>query len=427
MKILHANKFYFPEYGTEKYLFGVSEAFRERGHEIIPFAMEDAKNAQTNYSKYFVSHVDFNGLGASLKGIKQFGRMVYSWEARKKFAALLDDTQPDIVHAHSIHHQISPSILAEARKRNIPVVQTLHDYKLVCPAYVFPFRNGQVCTECRRGRWLHLILHRAHKNSYLTTAAAVLESFIHAVTRVYERNVDRFIVPSNDMAQRLIKFGVSEKQLSVVPHYIDLKKWQPAQSVGEGILFAGRLWPDRGLDHVLAVAKALPETPVYVAGDGYERASFEAKVKLQELTNVHVLGRLEGVQLQHLFQSARVIYFPTMTLDTFGLTVLEAMASGKPVVTTKLGAMNELVTHGENGFLYDPKRVEDAIDAIRKLLSDEALARNFGKAARKKAEEFSLERHYRSLVELYRDVLVTAQEKSLKKMIAKPLSLEAHI
>jgi glycosyltransferase involved in cell wall biosynthesis len=425
MKILHANKFYFPEYGTEKYLFGVSEAFRERGHEIVPFAMEDAKNAATPYSKYFVSHVDFNGLGASIKGVKQFMRMVYSWEARKKFAALLDDVQPDVVHAHSIHHQISPSILAEARKRGIPVVQTLHDYKLVCPAYVFPFRDGAVCTDCRRGRWFHLIRHRAHKNSYLTTIAAVVESFIHSVTRIYERNVDRFIVPSIDMAKRLISFGVAADQINVIPHYIDLKKWQPAQEVGEGILFAGRLWPDRGLDHVLAVAKAFPETQVYVAGDGYERASFEAKIAMQGLTNVHMLGRLEGVQLQHLFQSVRLIYFPTMTLDTFGLTVLEAMASGKPVVTTKLGAMTELITNGENGFLYDPKHIEDAIESIRKLLSDEALARNFGKAARKKAEEFSLERHYRSLVELYRDVRVTAQEKELKKLMAQPIISEA--
>src|SRR3990167_6078335 len=163
MRILQVNKFFFPEYGTEKYLFDLMPALESHGHEIVHFSMTHPKNRPSKYARYFVSNVNFAKTRPSWRALVQWCRMIYSLEARKKFGELLDATKPDIVHVHSIHHQLSPSILVEARLRNIPVVQTLHDHKLVCPSYHFPMRQDQVCTDCRRGRWMHILAHRAHK------------------------------------------------------------------------------------------------------------------------------------------------------------------------------------------------------------------------------------------------------------------------
>jgi len=415
MKIVQVNKFYFPEYGTERYLFGLMDELKRRGHTVIPFAMQHSKNAATPFSKYFVSQINLETLRFNWSSLKAFGRMIYSLEARSKFAQLLDETKPDVVHVHSIHHHISPSILREATKRGIPVVQTLHDYKLVTPAYLFPMRDGKPCINCRRGKWLHVIRHRAHKGSIASTALLSFESFVHATLRIYERHIYKFIAPSRDMAQRLVELGVNPKQLTVIPHYNDLSTWKPAGTVGKGVLFAGRLMADRGIDHVLRAARALPAAQFSIAGDGPERAALEAKLKLQKISNVTLLGRLSGKALQRAFAQARVVFFPTLTLDTFGLTVLEAMASGKPVVATNLGGVNDLVNEGETGYLYDPQNPDKAIESIKKILSDEAVARNLGRRARKAAEEFSLERHYNSITQLYCDALVEQTHRSLER------------
>ena len=421
MKIVQLNKFFFPEYGTERYMFGLMDELTRRGHELIPFAMHHQKNVSTPYAKYFVSNIDAQTTTLSLRSLKAFARAVYSREARKKFARLLDDTRPDVVHVHTIHHHLSPSILREARKRKIPIVQTLHDYKLVNPAYLFPLRDGRPCTECRRGNWLHLIRHRAHKNSRLSTAALVLESFIHATTRIYERSVYRFIAPSRDMAGRLIEFGVAPGRVSVIPHFIDLESWRPAQTRGVGVLFAGRLMADRGLDHVVHIAQALPGTQIKVAGDGPERASLEARLTMLGIKNVTMLGRLSGDDLIQAYKNARIVLFPSLTLDTFGLSVLEAMASNKPVVATRLGGVLDLISDNENGILYQPDQPEQAVAGIKKLLGDDVLARTLGRNARKTAEEFSLTDHYERIINMYATATINSVEQRLERLYASKL------
>lgn len=418
MRILQANKFFFPEYGTEKYLFDLMASLEAHGHEVVHFSMQHPKNRPSPYARHFVSNIDYAQTRGPWQALKAWGRMVYSIEAQEKFADLLDETQPNIVHIHSIHHQISPSILLEAKRRGIPIVQTLHDHKLVCPAYHFPMRNGHVCLQCQRGHWLHLLLHRAHKNSLLATAGVVAESWLHSVTRIYERTVDRFIVPSHDMARRLIELGISRYQLQVVPHHIDTDLWSPSDTVGRGILLAGRLAPERGLDHLIAAAAALPRETFYVAGDGPEREALRAKLAVRDIQNVKLLGRLADEQLRHLFKSCRILFYPTQTFETFGLTVLEAMASGKPVVATRLGAVQDLVRDGETGLLYDPAHPEQGIAALQQLLASDVLAQSMGRAGRTRALEYSPERNYQDVLAVYQDVLAAKQHVAAVRAFA---------
>jgi glycosyltransferase involved in cell wall biosynthesis len=416
MKILQVNKFFFAEYGTEQYLFGLMDVLEQRGHTISHFSMQDPKNKPSNYASFFMPYIDVSRVRFGRKGLAALARMVYSLEARRRFARILDTTQPDLVHVHTIHHHISPSILSVAKKRGIPIVQTLHDYKLICPSYHFPLRNGKVCIDCRRGKWLHVLLHCAHKNSFAATLAVVIESAAHSITRIYERNVTRFIVPSRDMAERLVEHGIKPKQLSIVPHYVDLNTWQPASEPGTGVLFAGRLSPERGLDLVITCARALPEVPFYIAGDGPERVTLEAKVKLMGLKNVQVLGRLEHEQLRQLFRACRVVFFPTLTFETFGLTVLQAMASAKPVVASNLGGVRNLVEDGTTGYLFDPSHIGSAINQIRTLSTNAALAQRMGNAARKAAHEYSIDQHYAHLMSIYQSVLAQTQREQIEHL-----------
>ncbi len=422
MKILQVNKFFFEEYGIEKYMFDLFELLQKREHKIIHFSTKDARNRPSPQSKYFVDKDDLSRAKISWRSLRNFLRIIYNRSARIKFAALLDQEKPDIIHLHSIHHQLSPSILKESKKRGIPVVQTLHDYKLLTPVYHFPWRAGQVCLKCRRGKWLHLLRHKAHKNSYLATLAVIIESAIHSWTHVYEKNIDHFIVPSPDMRKRLIRSGFSPEKITTVPHFLNnkIKAADPTKGIGEGILFAGRLAPERGLGHLLYFAQRLPDQNFYVAGDGPERDSLENKIKILGLKNVFLLGRLNQTNLYRMYQKARLVIYPTQTLETFGLTVLEAAAHGRPVVACALGGVKDLIESGVNGFLYAPDKPEQGLTLIEKLLQNDDLDIWMGAQGKKMAARYNKDNHLESITQIYNKLLATKQKTDQK--IARPIN-----
>ncbi len=403
MKILHVNKFFFAEYGTEKYMFGLFDLLKKQGHEVIHFSMEDPRNEPSKQAKYFVPNVDMSKAGFGLDKLRAVIRMIHYPLARQNFAVLLDKENPDLIHLHSIHHQISPSILNEATKRGIPIVQTLHDYKLLTPGYHFPWRDGKICFKCRRGNWLHLIRHKAHKNSYMATLAVVIESAIHSWSKVYENNVDKFIVPSQDMHDRLVKHGVDKSKLTVAPHflpdnYLNLKD---EQKIGNGILFVGRLAEERGLDHVIHFAQNLPDQNFYLAGDGPERHALEAKIKQLHLTNIYLLGRLEGDQLAEVYKAAKLVVYPTQTTETFGLSILEAMAFGKPVIATNIGGVKNLIENQSNGFLYPANSPQKGLEILKNLLKDSATIISIGATAKDFANNYNPEKHLTEIKKVY--------------------------
>ena len=415
MKIILVNKFWNEQYGTGVHLNEITRMLTANGHEVIPFGVAHPDNKPTKYDKYFVPYRNLEKPRLSLQSLGDVFKMVYNSEARRLFSKLLDDTQPDLIHVHTIHHHISPSILIEARRRELPIVHTVHDYKLICPSYHVPFRDGQVCQRCVGKNWLHVIGHRAHKNSLLATIAVTFESAVHALTGVYSRSIDRYIMPSNSIAHQHIDNGVDPKRVSVIPHTIDMKKWKPATNIGEGVLFAGRLAAERGLEHVLAAAQALPRHKFSVVGDGPERATLEARIKMLNLSNIKLYGHVSASEMQKLFCSHRVLFFPTQMFEPFGLSILEAMASAKPVVATRLGAIPELVEHGKTGFTYDSNDAAQGILHLRAVLENRVLAQELGVAARKASEEYRPEEYYRQLEQVYSDAMIKHVRRQAKE------------
>ena len=171
MKILNANKFYRIVGGSERYFFDLTNLLESRGHKVIPFSMQDSRNRETPYRDYFVSHVDYrkNSIGYILRNApKIFGKTVYSLESKHKMEALIRRDKPDIAHIHMIDHQISPSILDVLKKNEIPMVQTLHEYKLICPNYkLFIEKSNEICERCKGGKYYNAVVHKCLKNSLI--------------------------------------------------------------------------------------------------------------------------------------------------------------------------------------------------------------------------------------------------------------------
>ncbi|MFH0777216.1 MAG: glycosyltransferase, partial [Candidatus Eisenbacteria bacterium] len=199
MRILQVNKFFFLKGGAERYFFALSELLDSRGHEIVSFSMKDPRNLPSRYSENFVSHVTLDGSGPIAGRLRTAGRIIYSFEARRKLRELISRTRPDVAHLHNIAHQISPSIIGLLKSSGVPVVQTLQDYKLACPAYLMMVR-GKACDKCVPGRFYNVIANRCVQESVQASLVSCAEAYLHRLLHTFA-GVDAFLCSSRFMMQ----------------------------------------------------------------------------------------------------------------------------------------------------------------------------------------------------------------------------------
>ncbi len=370
MRILQANKFYYPKGGADKYFLDLTEALKAAGHETAVFAMAGPRNLKSPDSKYFVSAVEFNG-GSLKDRLKIPGRMIYSREAKRKFARELDDFKPDIVHVHNIYHQLSPSILEAAKERNVPVVMHLHDYKLVCPNYRL-FTKNRVCRRCldKKSFWPCL-----YNNCYGSSAAsflAALEMTVHHKwLHIYEKNIDLLIAPSEFMRRLAIESGWPEEKIVMLHNPAPKISDQPKDDRPEGdyLLYFGRLAPEKGINDLIHAAKSAGGRSgklLHIAGSGPEekniRKEFAPEMKSGR---IRLLGQLSGKALSDEIASARAIVFPSLWPENMPLALLESLAQGKVVIASRSGGLPEIISDRKNGFLFNAGDIKGLETAIR--------------------------------------------------------------
>jgi glycosyltransferase involved in cell wall biosynthesis len=403
MRIVSANKYYFLKGGAERAMFELNDLLRKHGHEVVPFAMQDGKNMPTEWAEYFVSPVRTEKVSLSLSGLKTAGRVIYSFEAARKFDRLLGESKPDIVHIHNIYHQISPSILPKAKKRGIPIVMTAHDYKLIAPNYSL-YHDGAICEHTKKDRFVEAVKHRCVKGSRIAGILEALEMTVHKATGLYLNAIDRIITPSAFMKALFEEYGIPSEKLVHVPHFIDLAEWgTPEFSQGEYALYVGRLSEEKGVDVLIRAAAKLPHVPVRIVGTGPRERALKDLAAGLGARNVEFVGFKDGDGLKAEYANARYLVMPSVWYEVFGLTALEAFASGKPVIATQMGGLSELVVDGETGIAVSANDADDLATQMDALWKDPASAAILGRNARRKAElDHSPERHYARIMEVYR-------------------------
>lgn len=412
MKIVFANKYFFLKGGAERYLFELKSLLESHSHSIVPFAMAHKKNLPTPWEQYFVSEVQTERITSSIEALRTAGRFLYSFEARRKFSELLEAAKPDLVHVHNIYHQISPSILPEAKRRGIPVVMTAHDYNLVAPNYGL-FHDGASCELTKPKRYWRAVGHKCVRNSYTASALAAFEKQLHDWLRLYEPNIDRIIAPSEFVRRKYTEFGIAPEKMTVVPHFIAADKVVPSYGSGEHGLFVGRLSEEKGALIALSAAEHYPQAKIIFAGTGPQEEKLRAMAQMRSIRNVEFVGHKSGEELAALYAHARFIIVPSITHETFGLTILEAYAAGKPVIASRIGGLSEVVRDGETGLLVQPNDAAALAAAMRRLWDDPAAAQTMGRAGRHWAEtDFTPGVHYQRIMKVYEEAKVAAKEKS---------------
>ena len=403
--LLSVNNYYYHRDGSETVYFEHNRLFQSQGWDIVPFSVEHPKNYKSQWSEYFVKDIEYGEEYSLLEKLQRAPKVVYSFEAQKKVSALIEKANPDICHCHTIYHHLSPSILGKIKQHDIPIVMTIHDLKLICPAYHMHNERG-VCEDCHSG--VHnVVVNKCIKNSTVLSLLVFTEAVTHRMLNSYARNVDKFISPCRFYIDKLVEWGWPEEQFVHIPNPIDVENYKPHYKPGEYALYFGRLSPEKGLVTLIRSA-AKAGIPLQIAGGGPQLSELQQLV--QELkANVQFLGHLSGHYLAAAIAHSRVTVLASEWYENAPMSILESFAYGKPAIGADIGGIPELL-HSANeeprGMLFESGSESSLTSALKTYwaLSDKEIVQQ-GEAARRFVEQFMSSKHYKERVnDLYQSV-----------------------
>lgn len=363
MRILQVHKYFYRRAGAEAVFLDTVELLEKAGHEVAVLATRHPENLKTKWSKYFLPEINYDQSEGPIKDLKKFGHLIYSYDARRRTEALIKTFKPDVAHLHNIYHHFSPSIHDAFRRHNVPVVQTVHDF-------------------------YHLGV-----NPERSTVHAQIEGIETAIHRLLgrDRYVHTFILPSKFLGRLLRRPNIVHLPNPIISEHYAVSNGHQ----GRTALFVGSLTWQKGIEVLFHAASAAPNIHFVIAGSGPARPHFELK-------NVTFAGFKTGRSLDALYREARVVIFPSVTLENAPITILEAGLFGKPVIASRIGGIPEMVTHGENGFLVPPGSPHALLDILRKTWDNTPLLLKVGDAARKRVLEVNNGENYvNALTDIY--------------------------
>jgi len=408
MKILQINKFFYPKGGPERYMFNISRILKRKDHVVAFFSMKNCENIGSEWGNYFVNNVDYGKKHSLMEQIRIFKNTLYSHEAEKKLSKLIDNFKPEIAHVHNFNHQLTPSILFVLKKKNIPIVMTMHDYKLVCPSYLM-LNRGRVCELCKGKKFYQSFRTGCHKNSYSKSFLVMLESYLHHQILHSYRHIKYFICPSKFIMNEMQKMGL-KGNFTYIPNFINSKNEQlPERQKNNKLIYWGRLSGEKGIETLIDAVKEM-SAELEIIGDGPLKDELERKIKAEKVNNIKLLGYLKGNDLFNKIRESYVAIMPSEWYENNPLSILEAFALGKPVIGSRIGGIPELVKDEETGLLFEPGNAEDLRSKIKYLLSSPDKVAQMSRNVRILAEkEYSSELHYERLIKTYNNTIAMSK------------------
>ena len=370
----------------------VHNAYQQRGGEDAVVESEIALLRQHGHEvQTYVRH------NSELQGKAQAGlalQAVWSREAVKHLESLISRARPEVIHVHNTLPLVSPAVFWVAHRHRVPVVMTLHNFRLLCPQAML-LREGRVCEDCvGRAPW-PAIVHGCYRGSRGQTAVVGAMLSVHRALGTWQHKVSRYIALNEFARQKYIDGGLPPERIVLKPNFVDLP--EPPALDRSGVLFVGRLSPEKGVHTLIEAAQALPPGVVLkVVGDGPLRALVEAHPRL------HYLGPLAPEAVQVQMAAAQLLLMPSICYENFPRTIVEAFACGLPVIASRLGALPELVEPGVTGDLVAPRDAGALAACIQRHLADAGSLARMGRQARRHYElHWSARRNYETLLRIY--------------------------
>jgi glycosyltransferase involved in cell wall biosynthesis len=360
--------------------------------------MYDPQNTVGNAAGQYTQNMDFHG-----KGLERFlypFKILYSFEAKKKIMRVIDQFKPDIVHMNNINFQLTPSIIDGIKKKGIPLVQTVHDYQMICPNHLlYNFDRNEACEKCLNGAYLNCVKNKCIHGSTVKSILGALEARLYSWLKCYKK-VDLYICPSYFLESKLLSAREYYRgKTKTIHNFIDKEKFSGDFSSEEPyIAFIGRLSKEKGIENLAGAAKLLPDYTFVVAGSGPDADM------LRDIPNVKLTGFLTGRQLTELMGGAKVMLLPSVWYENCPISILEALCMGVPVVTMNSGGMAELVKDGVTGTLINDPTPEGLADKLRQTLGNADYYQTLKENCKREKDAILS-------VETYADILVKEYER----------------
>lgn len=388
----------------------VHNAYQHRGGEDSVVEAEIALLRSRGHAveTYFRSNDDVG----SIPPLALVRQTLWSDRTPHNLAELIHRFQPDVIHSHNTFPLISPSLYWAAARADVPVVQTLHNFRLMCLNALY-LREGRVCEDCMGHVPWRGVARACYRGSHAASAALAGMLTLHRGLGTYRSKVARYIALNEFCRGKFIEGGLPAERVVVKPNFVDWAEGRPhpnhlprGEGERKGLLFVGRLSVEKGVATLAGAMARLSDAQLRVAGDGPEAGLLEG------VAGVTRLGSLPGDAVRKEMGRAAALVVPSIWYETFGLVIIEAFACSTPVIASRIGALADIVRDGETGLLFEPGNPRDLADKMAWALAHPEQMAAMGRNARAQYEaEFSAEVNYRRLMEIYDGVLAEQREK----------------
>ncbi len=413
MKIIQVHNFYKQAGGEDSVVVAERKMLESYGHKVVFFSKRNDEIAEWSVFKKIMN-------------------IIWNRQASKELGDLIDTFKPDVIHVHNIFHAISLSIYSVAHKKGVPVIQTLHNYRLFCLNGLF-FRHGKVCENCLKCGKIPVsgMFNKCYRNSFFGSFIVALSLIINRIIKTSNK-VSAYIALTEFQKQKLIDAGLPAEKIVVKPNFMvegisvgDKLPEVRSQQASDGdqkseiknrecsnpfILFVGRLSPEKGCDVLIKAWSSLTELNGYkllIVGDGPARESFEEYAKKNCLNDsINFLGKLPRESVLELMNNATCLVLPSLWYEGFPMTIVEAFSNGCPVIASNLGSMSSIIEDAKNGLKFEIGNVEDLAEKLSFAISNPQLMKAMGVNARLEFEnKYSADVNYRQLMAIYKKAI----------------------
>lgn len=393
------NKFLYPNGGSETYIFKLGKALEAHGHEVQYFGMEHEGRCVGNRVNAYTSDMEFHG-GSKLAKLTYPIKTIYSFEARKKIRAVLDDFKPDVCHLNNFNYQLTPSIILEMKKWSkqtghaCRIVYTAHDYQLICPNHQLknPITHDN-CEKCLGGYYGNCVKGKCIHGSITKSMVGMLEAEFWKIRRVY-KYIDKIICCSEFLKTKMDTNQIFKEKTVTLHNFVE-SVGNKSVNKKDYILYFGRFSEEKGIDTLVETCKILPDIQFVFAGSG------PLEDKINTVKNIKNVGFQTGEALDTLIREAKFSICPSEVYENCPFSVMESQMYGTPVIGADIGGIPELIDNGKTGVLFESGNVDSLVKTIKKLWNNDNKLKEMSTNC-ENVEFDTIEQYYDKLLSIYR-------------------------
>ena len=408
MKILQINQCHYRRGGADIVYLNTINLLRERGHHVSEFSTINSLNENSSFEKYFVQNRDLrkdtlvNKIGSILP-------YFYNKEAYQKLRLLITNQPPDVAHIHLFYGSLSVSVLNALKDSKIPIVHTVHDYRLLCPVHSLMDSTNELCEECAKSSAISCIKKRCSDGKLTQSIIVSFEALYWKKINNPVSEIDTFHFVSNFCKRKHLEYLPQiEDKSRVFYNYSPIKINYEHNLNMRYYLYYGRLSTEKGIKTLLQSWSHLPNRfKLKIVGTGYLADELIELSKILRMNNIEFLGFKNGAELYNLIKGARFIIVPSEWYENNPMAIVESFSLGKPVIGTNIGGITELINENETGFLCTPKSVEELKGKIEyaESLSDSEYENISNNCLEFAYRNFSEDQYYDKLISMYEDTI----------------------